>query len=237
MTAASRRYPGVKLWMVWGEPNRANNWLPTYYESRSRLGSPLRGKQKTSPHLYARVLDAAYGALKRVRRSNLVIGGNTFTTGDITTLNWIKNLRLPNGRAPRMDLWGHNPISGRRPDLKRPPLGRGYADMSDVDELEGWLDRYLRIPGRKKPLRLFLSEWVLQTDKPGFEVSLYVTQRTAATWTRDALRIARRDKRIYSFGWFTLYDAPARDDGEQTRYGLLDAAGAKKAAYAAFRDG
>ena len=117
MTAAAKRYPGVRLWMVWGEPNRANNWLPTYYESRGRLGAPLRDKQKTSPHAYARVLDAAYGALKRVRRSNLVIGGNTFTTGDITTLNWIKNLRLPNGRAPRMDLWGHNPISGRRPGL------------------------------------------------------------------------------------------------------------------------
>ena len=109
--------------------------------------------------------------------------------------------------------------------------------MSDVDELEGWLDRYLRIPGRTKPLRLFLSEWVLQTDRPGYEVSLYVTRGTAAAWTRDALRIARRDRRIYSFGWFELYDQPPRSDGQQVRYGLLDADGNPKPAYAAFRDG
>ena len=109
--------------------------------------------------------------------------------------------------------------------------------MSDVDELEGWLDRYLRIPGRRAPLRLFLSEWVLQTDKPGYEVSLYVTGRTAATWTRDALRITRRDKRIYTFGWLQLYDDPPREDEQQLRYGLLDADGRPKPAYATFRDG
>ena len=236
VTAAARRYPSVKLWMVWGEPNRAHNWEPTVYESRRHLGQPLNARQKTSPHAYARLLDAAYGALKRVRRSNLVIGGNTFTTGDITTLNWIKNLRLPNGKAPRMDLWGHNPISGRRPGLNRPPLGRGYADMSDVDELEGWLDRYLRIPGRRTPLRLFLSEWALQTDRASTEASLYVTRGTAASWTRSALRIVRRDPRIFTFGWLQLYDDPPTNPAGVS-YGLLDSDGRRKPAYAAFRDG
>lgn len=237
ITAAAKRYPGIRLWMVWGEPTRGANWQPTTYESKSHLGEPLNAKQKTSPHAYARLLDRAYGALKGVRRSNVVIGGNSFTTGDITTLNWIKNLRLPNGKAPRMDLWGHNPISGRRPGLDRPPLGRGYADMSDVDQVAGWLDRYIKIPGRHAPLRLFLSEWVLQTDEPGYEVSLYVTRNTAALWTRDALRIARAYKRIYTFGWFQLYDDAPRADNRQTRYGLLDAQGGHKPAYAAFRKG
>jgi hypothetical protein len=45
-------------------------------------------------------MDAAYGALKQVSRRNLVIGGSTYTTGDIDTQQWIQNLRLPDGRPP-----------------------------------------------------------------------------------------------------------------------------------------
>ena len=45
--------------------------------------------QAEAPRLYARILDAAYGALKGVSRRNLVIGGDTFTTGDIKTGQWM----------------------------------------------------------------------------------------------------------------------------------------------------
>src|SRR5262245_4809760 len=95
--AAARRYPGVKLWMIWGEPTKASNFQPA------------------SAARYARLLDAAYGALKRIDRRNLVIGGNTYTVGTVTPQRWIRGLRLPNGKPPRMDLFGHNPFSARRP--------------------------------------------------------------------------------------------------------------------------
>ena len=78
---------------------------------------------RRGPHRYARILDASYGALKRVSRKNLVIGGNTFTTGDISVLNWIKNLKLPNGKPPRMDMYGHNPFNNRPPVLHGPAAG------------------------------------------------------------------------------------------------------------------
>ena len=113
--AASRRYPNVRLWMIWPEPTRRANFKPLIHERRDR---PLTQKMKRGPRLYSRILDASYASLKRRNRNNLVIGGNSFTTGDVSPLNWIKNLRLPNGRPPRMDMYGHNPFSARRPFLE-----------------------------------------------------------------------------------------------------------------------
>ena len=94
--------------MIWGEPTRRFNFKPLIPETRDR---PLTRRMKKAPHHYARILDAAYGALKRRSRRNIVIGGNSFTTGDVSPLNWIRNLRLPNGKPPRLDLYGHNPFS------------------------------------------------------------------------------------------------------------------------------
>ena len=43
---------------------------------------------KQAPHNYAAILDDSYGALKGVSARNFVIGGSTFTGGDISALNW-----------------------------------------------------------------------------------------------------------------------------------------------------
>src|SRR5438309_699558 len=97
--AAARRYPSIHLWLVWPEPTQKANFQPEVSERRDH---PLTARMRTAPHRYAQILDASYGALMRVSPRNMVIGGNTFTTGDISVLNWIKNLKLPNGRPPRM---------------------------------------------------------------------------------------------------------------------------------------
>ena len=203
-TAASRRYPGVRLWLIWGEPTRRANFQPLFHERRDR---PLTRRMRRGPHTYARLLDAAYGALKRANRRNLVIGGNSFVTGDVSPLNWIKNLRLPNGRPPRMDMYGYNPFSARRPNLRRRPLGHGFADFSDLDTLAGWVDRYLGRPGGRGK-KLFLSEFFIPTDHFNFEFNFFVSRRTAASWLGSALGITRRWSRIYTLGWFSLYDDP-----------------------------
>ena len=231
--AASRRYPGVRLWMIWGEPTRRANFKPLFHERRDR---PLTRRMRQGPRTYARLLDSAYGALKRVNRRNLVIGGNSFVTGDVSPLNWIKNLRLPNGRRPRMDMYGHNPFSARRPNLRRRPLGHGFADFSDLDTLARWLDRYLRRPGGRR-LKLYLSEFFIPTDHFNEEFNFYVSRRTAASWLTSALRITRRWSRIYTLGWFSLYDDPPRATNDEVNRGLLDYRGRRKPAYAAFKDG
>jgi hypothetical protein len=232
--AASRRYPSVHHWMIWAEPTRAFNFKPLIHEKRDR---PLTQRMKRGPHTYARVLDAAYGALKSRSRRNIVIGGNSFTTGDVSPLNWIRNLRLPNGKPPRMDLYGHNPFSGRRPLLNRPPLGHGFADFSDLDLLAGWVDRWLARPRGKGRINLFLSELFWPTDHPNHEFNFYVRRKTAALWLSDALRTTRRWSRIYTLGWFSLYDDPPNAAGDEVNRGLLTYRGKKKPAYGAYKRG
>jgi hypothetical protein len=232
--ATSKRYPSVRHWMIWSEPTRAENFMPLFMERRDR---PLTRRMKRGPHTYARILDAAYGALKRRARRNIVIGGNSFTTGDVSSLNWIRNLRLPNGKPPRLDLYGHNPFSNRRPLLNRPPLGHGFADFSDLDTLAGWVDRWLAHPRGKRRINFFLSELFWPTDHANHEFNFWVTRRTAASWLTDALRTTRRWSRIYTLGWYSLYDDRPNKAGDEVNRGLLTYRGRKKPAYRAYKRG
>ena len=235
-TAAARRYREVRQWMVWGEPTRQPNFMPLDPETP---GQPLTRAERRAPRRYARMLDAAYGALKHVRRRNVVIGGNSYTTGDISPLNWIRGMRLPNGKRPRMDMYGHNPFTLRRPDLRqplfRPPTG--YADFSDLDALCRWLDRYGYRDRRGRRLRIFISEWTLPTDHVNREFNFWMTQAVQASWLRDALGIVRNHRRIYTLGWHALYDEPPRPAGDEVNRGLITYDGRLKPAFYAFRDG
>jgi len=237
VTAAARRYPSVKLWMIWGEPSRQPNFMPLTPE---RLGSSrLSAAQAAAPRYYARMLDACYAALKGVSRSNLVIGGNTFTVGDISPYNWIRYMRLPGGRRPRMDLFGHNPFTARRPNLNSPhPTGPdvNYSDFSDLRKFVAILDRNIRDP-RGRPLKLFLSEFFFPTDHANHEFPFYVDRSVQASWLADALRITGRWSRIYTLGWFSLYDDPPQADGLEVNRGLMTYAGQRKPAYGVFRRG
>jgi hypothetical protein len=146
-------------------------------------------------------------------------------------------MRLPDGRAPRMDLYGHNPFTARRPDLRKPWLGSGFADFSDLDTLAKWVDRYLGRAGSRRKLRLFLSEFFLPTDHANHELNFYVSRETQADWLAAALRITRRWPRIYTFGWLSLYDDPPRPTGDEVNRGLIDLQGQRKPAYDAYKRG
>jgi hypothetical protein len=222
-TAASRRYPGVRLWMIEGEPNITGHFRPL--------------DRKTTPIRYAEVLDAAYGALKAVNPGNLVIGGNTITKGQIRPLDFIRRMRLPNGLPPRMDMYGHNPFSPRKPDLKKNPVKPGTADTSDLDTLTGWLDRYLHHGRIDRKLKIFISEWTIPTNHNGYLFGFHAGRKTAADYLSRALRITRRMKRVYTLGWFYLYDEAPNATNNEMDWGLLTSAGQKKPAYFAFKNG
>lgn len=227
--AAAKRYPAVRHWMIWIEPTKANNFKPITPDK----GRRLRGQGLQAPHKYAEMLDQSYLRLKGLSRQNKVIGGNTFTVGTVSPRRWIEALRLPGGRRPRMDLWGHNPFSARRPKLKAGPLGSGYADFSDLDTLVGWLDRAFK----RKRLKIFMSEFALPTDHANFEFNFFLSRRTQASWLASALRITRSYKRLYTLGYLGLYDQPLREDGQQVEWGLITRDGERKPAYASYRGG
>jgi hypothetical protein len=235
-SAASRRYPRVRHWMIWSEPTKASNWQPLVADE----GKPLKGDAALEgPHRYAELLDDTFVALKKVTKANIVIGGNTFTVGTVAPMRWIQALKLPNGRRPRMDLWGHNPFSARKPKLNDVPLGSGYADFNDLDQLAKRLDRAFKSGPRKQQrhMKIFISEYSLPTDHANFEFNFFVSRKTQANWISAALKIARNYKRIYTFGYLGLYDDAPRESNDQVERGLLTHSGAKKPAYKAYRAG
>jgi hypothetical protein len=233
LAAASRRYPAVRHWLIWGEPSKRSNFKPLAPVS---YGRRIKPKQRVGPRRYAEMLDASYGALKGVRKSNLVIGGNTFTSGTVPPLSFLKLLRMRNGKPPRMDLYGHNPFTARKPDLSKPWLRYGYADFGDLDTLARAIDRNLGRRGQRH-LKLFLSEFTLPTDHENWEFNFYVDRGTQARWLSDALRVTRRWNRIYSLGWLALYDDPPRPGNDEVNRGLMTYEGKRKPSFGAFKGG
>lgn len=244
--ALARRYPSVHLFMVWGEPIRFPNYKissgapsPNYYVQRGRGTTRLpvfTPAQRADVGHYAEIVDATYGRLKALDRKNRIIGGNTTTSGDVDPFNWVRWMRLPNGKPPRMDFFGHNPFGTRGPDLRKKQLVAGTADISDLDVFVPWIDRYLARAGRNRKLPLFLSEFTVPTDVPSYEFPIHVTRQLQAKWLTDGLRIAKRWSRIYSFGWIGLRDRE-RPDGTETRTGLIDGKGIRKPSYYAYKRG
>jgi hypothetical protein len=232
--AAAKRYPKIHLWLIWPEPTQKANFQPLISETRDR---PLTKRMRRGPHRYARLLDASYGALKSVSPKNLVIGGNTFTTGDVSVLNWIRNLKLPNGKPPRMDMYGHNPFNNRPPVLGGLHLGHGFIDFTDLPILARWIDRFLGRPRHRAGMKIFIAELMYPTDHRNFEFDYFVSQKTAAHWLAEALHAVRHWSRIYTLAWTALYDDPVRPDGLEVNRGLLTRKGKKKPAYFAYRRG
>ena len=233
--AASLRYPSVRHWMVWGEPNRPNNWQYGSY-SYQKTGEPLDKRQKAVVHRYARLLDAAYVQLKRANHKNIVIGGNTVVLSDIRAWSWVRNLRV-RGRPPRMDLYGHNPFTSRGPDFSRPPSAEGGADFSDMRRFGRYVQRYLGRP-RHRRIRLFLSEWCAPTGLDREFIHYHVSERTQARWIRRAFRLARGEPNITGLGWINLYDeAPVPGQERRLRTGLIRYDGTRKPGFRAFMRG
>ena len=230
LPAAAKKYPSVHLWMVWGEPTRQDNFQPL---APALPGQPLDSAQRAMVQRYAEMVDGTYGALKRINRNNLIIGGCTYTTGAIDTLQWIQNLRLPDGKPPRMDMYAHNPFTYQSPVFTNVPSPFDEVQFSDLPELAKWVDRYLH-----RGMPLFLSEWLIPTAQDQL-FNFYVAPDLAAQWVTEALRESRAWHRIYALGWSIVYDsAPTTPGGTPyTAGGLLTANGTPKPDFYAFEHG
>jgi hypothetical protein len=216
VVAAARRYPAVRRWMIWGEPNRSD---------RFRAAGP---NPATAPRVYARVLDAAYAGLKRVSRRNTVIGGMTWTGGELKPVRFLRGLRLPGGRRPRLDWYGHNPFPIRYPRLSAGPVAGGWRDISDVDLLAREVAR--AFPGTP---RLWLSEFTIQSDQGSSIFELHVTRGQQARWLAAAYRLASRHPLVAGLGWIGLLDQPPGPIS--SHWGLMTYDGRPKPSLDAYR--
>jgi hypothetical protein len=139
-------------------------------------------------------------------------------------------MRLPDGRPPRLDMYGHNPFSIRAPNLANPPSPAGQIDFSDLGRLAELVDSNLGRPEDPRP-RLFLSEWTIPTA-PDSEFNFHVEPRLQALWISDGLRVANQLPSIYALGWIHLYDEPPTSAG-----GLIESDGSKKPGFFAWQHG
>ena len=218
-TAAAKRYKRVRHWMIWGEPHR-----PSVFE-------PFDPTTREGPERYARMLDAAYAALKRVSRRNIVIGGMTFTNDAMTPVRFLHWMKLPNGKPPRLDWFGHNPFAARFPDIRQRTYYPGVRDISDVDTYHREIKRVYRKIGRRP--RLWLSEFTVQSDRSSRALRFFVSRKEQARWLTAAYRLANRAKYVAGLGWFNLEDTVGDPNGLTT--GLIDASGKRKPSFRAYR--
>lgn len=214
LQAAARRYPSVRKWMIWGEPNKSDRFQPA--------GNEAAG-------VYARLLDAAYTGVKRASARNIVIGGMTWTGGDVKPAPFLQALKLPNGKRPRLDWYGHNPFPFRPPNLAAIPLPGGWRDISDLDTFEKEIRRAF---GRTKPL--WLSEFTVLSDRPSNAFQQFVSQEKQAQYLTAAFGIADQIRSVRGLGWLNLTDQP--EAPRSSNWGLMTATGARKPAFAAYRD-
>src|SRR5581483_6499435 len=91
-TAVAHRYPWVRKWLVWNEPNQTR-WL-----------------RPASPALYTtRLLNPAYAAIHRAIAGAEVAGGGTAPRagpGGVSPVAWLRGLRAA---GARLDAYAHNP--------------------------------------------------------------------------------------------------------------------------------
>jgi hypothetical protein len=217
LVAASRRYPSVRYWMIWGETNRN----PDFY--------PMPPSSPVGPRRYALVLNAAYHALKSVRRSNIVIGGDTMTYGNVHPPDFIRWMRLPNGKPPPLDYYGHNPYSDRFPRLRGRPYAPGERDLSDVDTLESQLRRTYH-----RTVKLWLSEYSISSDHTNRAFAYAVSRRRQADWLTAAFRLVDSIDYVAGLGWYDLIDESSSVPRHLTT-GLMTSALKPKPAFYAFQ--
>ena len=216
--AAARRYPQVRRWMIWGEPNRSDRFLPN------------RVRDPSGPRRYAELLDAAYEGLKSVSDRNIVIGGMTFTGGDVRPPDFLRWMRLPSGRPPRLDWYGHTPYPYRLPNLSNDPLSGGWRDISDVDTLGEEVDAVYRRLDRN-PL-LWLSEFTIQNGHDSRYFAYHVSAGEQAVWLKRGYAAAEEAGNVAGVGWFSLLDQAAGP--ESGNWGLMTADGSPKPAFRAY---
>ena len=244
VAATDRPLPKVQWWTIWNEPNLQEFFQPQYERTPSGL-SPL------SPHLYRRMVEATYPAIKAIQPDSKVLVGGTAAIGvrnpssensNMPPLRFLRELAcvdhrfrpLTSGRCSDFkrvqgDGYSHHPYSMKRePDF----ADRGNPDKAPIgalDRLTATLDRLVRM-GRidRKLADVYLTEFGYET-KPDPNARFNLDQQ--ARFINWAEYLAWKNPRVRSWPQFLLRDV---DDLEQYQTGLLFADGTPKPAVRSF---
>lgn len=115
----------------------------------------------------------------------------------VSAADFVRWMRLPGGRPPPLDYYGHDPFSRRFPNLRERPYFPGGRDINDIDTLEAQLRRTYH---RQVPL--WLSEFTVSSDHPNRAFDFAVSRKQQARWLTAAFRLANSASYVAGMGWF-----------------------------------
>jgi hypothetical protein len=185
-SAAARRYPWVRRWLIWNEPNQVR-WL-----------------RPTSPAVYtSRLLNPAYAAIHAEIRGALVAGGGTAPRGSIggvSPVAWLRGMRAAHAK---LDAYAHNPYPL---DPKREtPLSDGCTQCTTITMAT--IDRLVALVTRNFPrARIWLTEYGYQTNPP--DRVLGVSPALQARYVGEGAYAAYRTARVDLLIHFLYRDEP-----------------------------
>ena len=167
--AAAARYPWVRHWLIWNEPNL------------SRFLDP------PSPSLYTRrLLNPAYAALHAAIPGVKVGGGVSAprANGGVSPVDWIRGL---GAAGARLDAYAHHPYPGNRVET---PFSGGCdnrrCETITMANIERLLSEVKRVLG---PKRIWLTEYGYQTTPP--EQLVGISQARQSLYLAEAARRVR----------------------------------------------
>jgi len=204
----AQRYPFVRRFLIWNEPNQAR-WL-----------------RPTTPATYvSTLLNPAYKAIHAARRGALVAGGVTApraSKGGVSPVDWIAGMKK--ARA-KLDAYAHNPYPLRRGET---PFAGGcdHCETITMATLERLLTHVRRAWGAK---RIWLTEFGYQTNPP--DRLLGVSKAKQAQYTAQAALRAYLAPRVDMLVQYLLVDEPELGRWQS---GFFSPTGLRKPSYNAF---
>jgi hypothetical protein len=172
-SAAAERFPWVRDWLIWNEPNQ-RRWL-----------------RPTSPRVYVeRLLNPAYAALHRELFGIRVAGGATAPRGNvggISPVDWIRGMRR---EGARLDAYAHHPYP-LKPRIDTPVAGDCLwwrcktITMATLERLHS------EVRAAWGPKRIWLTEYGYQTNPPERTILGVPYEAQARYVSEAALRVWR----------------------------------------------
>jgi hypothetical protein len=206
--AASRRFPAVRMWTIWNEPNTAIFSTPV------------------SPSLYVtRLLNPGYAALHQASARNLVAGGVTSPRKTPTGMAPLAFMQGMHAAHARLDAYAQNPypLSPSETPARTSCESCSYFTMATLPEIRRDVTRYF---GAKQ---LWLTEYGYQTNPP--DPLLGVSYAKQAQYIGEAGLRVWRQPGVTVLIQFLVRDEPALGGWQS---GLYTAGGAAKPSVHAF---
>jgi hypothetical protein len=209
--AVAKRYPWVRLWEIWNEPNLRRFLKPN------------------SPRLYVqRLLNPTYAVLHNLRSGNRVAGGATSPRATSSGLSPVGFMRGMRAAHARLDAYSHHPYPvtrGERPSGFARGVCRYCKGVLTLANLPVLLREVRKDFGAK---RIWLTEYGYQTNPPD---RFGVSRRVQAQYVAEAALRAKSARFVDILIHFIVKDEP-RLSGWQS--GLFSTLGVVKPSFNSF---